>query len=84
MLLGRLIVFEVPDDELPYWVIDAPRRRVWRQAEPPPDRANIIRVAEAVLADAIDKRILHFVHGSMRIRTCDRGGVSQTWRSGAS
>jgi hypothetical protein len=31
-----------------------------------------------VLADAIDKRILHFVHGSMRIRVALRpGGVNE-------
>jgi len=75
-LLARPVVFELPDDELPYWVIDGRRKRVWRQAEPPPDRADIIRVAEAVLADAIENRILHFVHGAMRIRVHLRpGGV---------
>ncbi|HEY5696429.1 MAG TPA: MBL fold metallo-hydrolase [Acidimicrobiales bacterium] len=78
MLLKRPIVFEVPRDEQPYWVVDGRRRRVWRQATPPADRANLIRVAPAVLADAIEKRILHFVHGSMRIRVALRpGGVNE-------
>jgi UDP-MurNAc hydroxylase len=78
VLLKRPVVFEVAGDEQPYWVVDGRRRRVWRQAEPPPDRASLIRVAPAVLADAIDKRILHFVHGSMRIRVQLRpGGVNE-------
>ncbi|MET0912191.1 MAG: MBL fold metallo-hydrolase [Acidimicrobiales bacterium] len=78
MLLKRPIVFEVPRDEQPYWVVDGRRRRVWRQATPPADRANLIRVSPAVLADAIEKRILHFVHGSMRIRVALRpGGVNE-------
>lgn len=78
VLLKRPIVFQVPDDELPFWVVDARRRRVWRQASPPADRADLIRVAPAVLADAIEKRILHFVHGSMRIRVDLRpGGVNE-------
>ncbi|MET1048317.1 MAG: MBL fold metallo-hydrolase, partial [Acidimicrobiales bacterium] len=50
MLLKRPIVFEVLSDEQPYWVVDGRRRRVWRQATPPADRANLIRVAPAVLA----------------------------------
>jgi UDP-MurNAc hydroxylase len=78
ILLKRPLVFHVADDEQPYWVIDARRRRVWRQATPPPDRANLVQVAPAVLADAIDKRILHFVHGGMRIRVSLRpGGVNE-------
>ena len=49
-----------------------------REAAPSPLRASLIRVPEAVLADAIDKKILHFVHGSMRIHTRLRpGGVSE-------
>ncbi len=59
-------------------MVDGRRRRVWRQATPPADRADLIDVAPAVLADAIDKRILHFVHGSMRIRVSLRpGGVNE-------
>ena len=74
VLLKRPIVFEVPGDDLPYWVVDGRRRRVWRQATPPADRADLIRVAPAVLADAIEKQILHFVHGSMRIGVALRPG----------
>jgi len=78
VLLKRPIVFEVPDDDQPYWVVDGRRRRVWRQATLPPDHASVVHVAPAVLADAIDKRILHFVHGSMRIRvSLAPGGVNE-------
>lgn len=77
-LLKRPIVFEVPDDDRPYWVVDGRRRRVWRQSTLPPDHASVVRVAPAVLADAIDKHILHFVHGSMRIRVAlAPGGVNE-------
>jgi UDP-MurNAc hydroxylase len=78
VLLKRPIVFHVADDDEPYWVVDGRRRKVWRQATPPADRANLIQVAPAVLADAIEKRILHFVHGGMRIRVSLRpGGVNE-------
>jgi hypothetical protein len=76
VLLKRPIVFSVVEDERPYWVIDGRRGRVWRQAHDPPDRATLISIAPGVIADAVDKRILHFTHGSMRIRTHVRpGGV---------
>ena len=52
---------------LPYWVLDFRRRAVYRLSQPPPDTASIVRVNEAMLADAIDKRLVHVVHGSMRI-----------------
>jgi hypothetical protein len=60
-------VFEVPSSLLRFWVIDFRRRAVYRLSEPPPDTASIVRVNEAVLADAIDKELVHVVHGSMRI-----------------
>jgi len=77
VLVSRPIVFDVPSSPEPYWVLDLRRRTVWRSAIPPSDRADIIQVPEAVLADAIDKRITHFLHGSMRIRIDLRpGGAS--------
>jgi len=48
-------------------VVDGRRRAVRRAATPPSDRATLIRVPEGVLADAIEKRILSFVHISLRI-----------------
>jgi UDP-MurNAc hydroxylase len=72
--LRRPVVFEVPSSELPYWVLDFRRRAVYRLSAPPPDTASIVRVNEAVLADAIDKRLVHVVHGSMRIAVHLRPG----------
>jgi UDP-MurNAc hydroxylase len=78
-LIGRLtvkrpVVFEVPSSPLPYWVLDFSRRAVYRLSSPPPDTASIVKVNEAVLADAIDKRLVHVVHGSMRIAVHLRAG----------
>lgn len=64
----RPVVFVVPSSPEPYWVVDVARRRVARASTPPPDRAGVIRVSEAVLADAIDKRLVYFIHISMRAR----------------
>ncbi|MFI5053277.1 MAG: MBL fold metallo-hydrolase, partial [Acidimicrobiia bacterium] len=62
--LRRPVVFVVPSSPLPCWVLDFKRRAVYRLSEPPPDTASIVRVDEAVLADAIEKRLVHVVHGS--------------------
>jgi UDP-MurNAc hydroxylase len=70
LLVPRTICFEVPSDpHRPYWCLHLPGRRVWRASLPPRDRADIIRVPEAILADAIRDDILGVVHGGMRIRT---------------
>jgi hypothetical protein len=77
-VLTRPIVFEVVSSPRPYWTIDVPRRRVLALDAPPANAASVIRVPEAVLADAIENRITHFVQGSMRIRThLQPGGASQ-------
>jgi hypothetical protein len=55
-------------------VIDFKRRAVYRLSAPPPDTASIVTVNEAVLADAIAKRLVHVVHGSMRIAVHLRAG----------
>lgn len=77
-VLPRPIVFAVPSDaEAPYWVVDARRRRVARVAELPDAWATLITVPEAVLADAIEKNILNFVHISMRVHVrIAPGGIS--------
>jgi UDP-MurNAc hydroxylase len=75
-LLHRPVVFEVASSPLPFWVLDFSRRAVYRLSEPPPDAASIVTVNEGVLADAIAKRLVHVVHGSMRIHVHLRpGGV---------
>jgi hypothetical protein len=66
-VLTRPVVFHVPSSPEPYWVVDVRRRTVYRATAPPANRGTLLRIPEAVLADAIDKRILSFVHISLRI-----------------
>jgi UDP-MurNAc hydroxylase len=68
-MLKRPIAFHVASDSQPYWIVDFKHRRVVRACEPPSDVASVIAVAEGVLADAIDKRLVNFIHISMRLRT---------------
>jgi UDP-MurNAc hydroxylase len=72
--LRRPVVFEVASSALPFWVLDFQRRAVYRLSAPPPDTASIVTVNEAVLDDAIDKHLVHVVHGSMRLRVHLRAG----------
>jgi UDP-MurNAc hydroxylase len=77
-LLPRPTVFEVPSAAARYWTVDFVARSVTPRRSVPPNAATVICIPEAVLADAIDKGILHLVHGSMRIRTRLRpGGVDE-------
>lgn len=77
-LVPRPVVFHVPSSDRPFFVVDFRARRVTRSASPPEGRANLIRIQEGLLADAIDKRIVHFVQGTMRLRTELRpGGVQE-------
>lgn len=73
--LPKPIVFEVPSSPHPYWVLDVRHRRVWYTGTPPDERATIVHVAPGVLADAIDKRIVHLVHGGVRVRVSLRPGA---------
>lgn len=76
VFLRRPVVFEVPSSEAPFFALDFRRRRVLRTRQPPEDRASLLRVPEGVLADAMEKGIVHFVHGSMRIHVrVRRGGI---------
>ncbi len=67
--LNRPVVFEVPSSPRPFWAIDFLARRVLQLHAPPDDTACIIRIPEAVLADAIANKVTHFAQGAMRIRT---------------
>jgi UDP-MurNAc hydroxylase len=77
LVLRRPIVFFVPSDSEPYWTLDFRRRRVRRLASPPENRADVVRIREAVLADAMEKKVVSFIHISMRIQIdLAPGGVS--------
>jgi UDP-MurNAc hydroxylase len=68
LVLRRPIVFWVPSDTEPYWTLDFRRRRVCRLANPPENCANVIRIREAVLMDAMRSKVVAFIHISMRIQ----------------
>ena len=78
LVLRRPMVFNVPSDALPYWVLDFKSRIVRRAATPPADRAAIVKIGEGILADAIAKNVVAFVHISMRIRIDLAAGGVQT------
>lgn len=67
LVLRRPVVFFVPTDAQPYWILNFKQRRVYRSASPPENAADVIRIREAVLADAMEKKVVSFVHISMRI-----------------
>jgi UDP-MurNAc hydroxylase len=74
-LVPRPITFHAPSGgATPAWVIDARHKTVTRHATPPTDTADVIHVAEAVLADAIEKRIVNLLHISLRLRIELRAG----------
>src|SRR5262245_21354451 len=78
LVLKRPMVFFVPSDPLPCWTLDFRKRTVSRLAAPPPDRAAIVRIGEGILADAIAKNVVAFVHISMRVRIDLAPGGVQT------
>ena len=58
----------------PFWVVDAPGKRVYESAVAPEDRANVIEIDRGVLADAIANRVVHYIQISMRFHTTLRAG----------
>jgi UDP-MurNAc hydroxylase len=78
LVLKRPMVFFAPSDPMPYWVLDFRKRTVRRLPAPPAERAGIVRIREAILADAIEKNVVAFVHISMRIRIDLAPGGVQT------
>ena len=75
LLVPRCVVFEIPSAAPErFFCLDFRQRRASRSASPPPDHACVIRTPEGVLADAMEKRIVHYIHGSMRIHTLLRPG----------
>jgi UDP-MurNAc hydroxylase len=79
LLLKRPMVFYVGSDtSAPYWVLDFRVRTVTRAATPPANWAAIVKLREAVLADAIDKNVVAFAHISMRVKIDLAPGGVQT------
>ncbi len=79
LALKRPMVFHAPSDAAtPYWVLDFKRRTVGRASAPPADYAGIVKIREAVLADAIEKNVVAFAHISMRVRIDLAPGGVQT------
>ena len=77
-LVPRPVVFHVPSASKPYFVVDFSTGRIEALASPPENRANLIEITEGMLDDAIDKRIVHFIQGTMRLHTVLRpGGVQE-------
>lgn len=66
--IPRPIAFHVPSDARPYWVLDFAQRDIRTARTPPAGVATVVTVAEGLLADAIAKRIVHLVHGAVRVR----------------
>jgi len=79
LALKRPIAFHVPSDAAaPFWVLDFKRRTVERAAAPPANAAAIVHMGEGILADAIQKNVVAFVHISMRVRIDLAPGGVQT------
>jgi len=68
LVLKRPMVFYVPSDSQSYWTLDFRTRTLRRLAAPPANHAAIVRIGEGILADAIAKNVVAFVHISMRVR----------------
>jgi hypothetical protein len=78
VFLPRPLVFHVPSSSEPYWVLDFVHARVTKTTVLPEERASLLRITEGMLADAMEKGIVHFVHGSMRLRVDVRpGGINE-------
>ena len=76
LMLRRPVAFKVGNGDGQCWVLDFRRRTVESAQSPPAECASVIDIPEGVLADAIEKRIVNFIHISMRLRVDLRpGGV---------
>lgn len=79
IVLRRPMVFHVESDAAaPYWALDFRARTVTRAARPPSEWAAIVKLREAVLADAIEKNVVAFAHISMRVKIDLAPGGVQT------
>jgi UDP-MurNAc hydroxylase len=81
LLFRPVIVFEQPQAEHRFWIVDFRRFVVFQANEPPSDTNSIIRIHPAVLMDAVGKDILFFVHISKRLRIWVRkGGMKEDFK----
>ena len=78
LVLKRPMVFDVASDAQPYWTLDFRTRTLRWLAAPPANHAAIVRIGEGILADAIAKNVVAFVHISMRVRIDLAPGGVQT------
>lgn len=76
LLFRSPVVFDAPTGE--YWIVDLRRRRVTASDRLPKDWASLVEVPPGVLADAMAKGIVNFVHISMRIAVELNGGGVDT------
>lgn len=78
LVAHRPITFVVPSGAPEqYWSIDIAKRSVTRATTPPADHASLFHLSEGVLAEAIERRISHFMQGIMRSNTeLKRGGLA--------
>ncbi len=67
LVLDKPLAFYIPGDAQPYWVLDFSSRSVNRAAATPANCAGVIRMNEAMLADAMAKNVVGFTHISMRL-----------------
>jgi hypothetical protein len=68
MVLKRPMAFYIASDARPWWVLDFRKWRVTREESAPENCTSVIRLSEAVLANAIAGNVVGFTHISMRIR----------------
>ncbi len=69
------VVFEVGDE---YWAIDVRHRRVHRTGQRPGDWSSPVRTPPGLLADAMERKIVNFIHISMRLSIELNEGGAQT------
>jgi UDP-MurNAc hydroxylase len=81
LVFRPVIVFDQPQAEHRYWVIDFQRWTVFESGELPVQANSVIRVHPAVLMDAVSKGILYYVHISKRMRIRVRkGGMKEEFK----
>jgi hypothetical protein len=68
LALNKPVAFYIASDPRPYWVLNFTSRTVERRVALPVNCGGLIRMNEAMLADAMAKNVVGFTHISMRLR----------------